>query len=138
MYTSFYLVLHFSTHLIMNILLQVSWILYPRLVHCWKETNLPLLPWKSRPQKNVSKSLGKASYDVRSVIRLVKVAGMLAADYFSFGTRNQLDFGLGMTNTDWKKMILKKKKQHKRNAKNNNSLFLVNLIKFWLMYVRNL
>ena len=72
-------------------------------------------------KKNVSKSLEKAAYDVRSVIRLVKVAGMLAADYFSFGPRNQLDFGFGMTNTEWKKMILKKKKQHKRNAKNNNN-----------------
>ena len=51
-------------------------------------------------KKNVSKSLGKASYDVRSVIRLVKVAGMLAADYFSFGPRNQLDFGLGMTSIE--------------------------------------
>ena len=50
-------------------------------------------------KKNVSKSLGKAAYDVRSVIRLVKVAGMLAANYFSFGPRNQLDFGFGMTNT---------------------------------------
>ena len=51
-------------------------------------------PWGN----NVSKSLGKASYDVRSVIRLVKVAGMLATNYFSFGPRNQLDFGSGMTN----------------------------------------
>ena len=48
--------------------------------------------------KNDFKSLKKPIYDVSSVIRLVKVAGMLATDYFSFGPRNQLDFGFGMTN----------------------------------------
>ena len=107
---------------IMNILLQVSWILYQRLVHRWKETNLSLLPWKSRPEKNVSKSLGKATYDVRSVIRLVEVACMLAADYFSFGPRNQLDFGFGMT-----RQFLEEK-QHNTTATQKTTTILFFLV----------
>ena len=51
---------------------------------------------EGRPQKNVPKPLGKTSHDVRTIIRLVKVVGMLATNYSSSCPRNKLDIGTGM------------------------------------------
>ena len=61
------------------------------MVHCWKETNMPILSRKGRSQKNVPDSMGEATYDVWTVIRLATLASVLAASHIGTSTGNQLD-----------------------------------------------
>ena len=70
------------------------------MVYCWKETNMSILSRKSRSQKNVSNTLGKATYDVRPTTRLVEVVSLLAANYTGACPRDKLDTWIRITFTE--------------------------------------
>ena len=67
------------------------------MVHSWKEANMPILPRKSRSQKNVPDSMGKATYDVWATVRLAALVSLLAADNTSACSGYKLDTRVRIT-----------------------------------------
>ena len=61
------------------------------MVHCWKETNMPILSRKGRSQKNVPDSMGEATYDVWATVRLATLVSLLAANNTSACPGYKLD-----------------------------------------------
>ena len=65
---------------------RVPRVLHQRMVHCWQETDLPLLSREGGPEEDVPQPLGEGGEDVRPAAGLGEVAGLLAASHTGPGS----------------------------------------------------
>ena len=74
------------------VLIQISWILHPRVVHNWEETDLPVLSRESGLEENVQEPVGKAPHTFRSTLGFHSLLCRVVTSYSNFCTNDLLCF----------------------------------------------